>query len=269
MPADEAHSSTQRQRLLEQFADQFRVILVRTAEDRERVYSLRHDVFLRELNYALPGSHDANQEHDDFDDQALHCLVEHRASGLAAGCVRLVFPPPDRPDHLPVIDATRHVFSSRELHPQQHQGRDVAEISRLAISRLFRAQAADEDIQLAQFPPEERRAFPLIVTGLFLSAHALAGLTSRRHLYALMEPPLARLLTLSGFRFQPASDTIQYCGVRRAYYIDNDLAERERNPLLDPLYYRLRDALSRQLPAAAEPSHGPGGLWYRSFDCLS
>jgi N-acyl amino acid synthase of PEP-CTERM/exosortase system len=267
MPAADTERPSRQQRLLEQFADQFRVILVKTVADRERVYSLRHDVFLRELHYALPGDSDKQQEHDDFDEQAIHCLVEHRSSGLAAGCVRLVFPPVDRPDDLPVMNATRSVFTAPSLHPRQHDGRQIAEISRLAISRLFRAPSKGEETLPVQFPPEERQAFPLIVTGLFLSAHALAGLTARRHLYALMEPPLARLLTLSGFRFQPVSDTIHYCGTRRAYYIDNECAERERNPLLTPLYLRLHESLGAQLPATRDHLDGLGSLWRSTSSC--
>ncbi|MGQ7246046.1 PEP-CTERM/exosortase system-associated acyltransferase [Halomonas sp. V046] len=263
MPADvidEMPRHQVRQSLLTSFAEDFRFQLAITPRDRDRVHALRHEVFLKELQYRMEEDPGRHLERDDFDGHSLHCLIEHRDSGLAAGCLRLVLPRPGSDDCLPVVCQSSATFTQPELHPLHLPRKDICEVSRLAIARPFRlrpGRTPDTEFEVPTetlFSPQQQRTFPLIVTGLFLCTYALVSLTRRRHVYALMEPRLPRLLALSGFHFQKVSETLHYHGVRNAFYIDHRRAEQEMHADLEPLYQHIKDSLAPDLAGIQLPT---------------
>ena len=76
--------------LTEDFRRFFKVSLATTPEQKQAVYRLRYRVYCEELQYEPADAFPDKAEFDEFDARSLHCLVIHRRSGLAAGCVRLV-----------------------------------------------------------------------------------------------------------------------------------------------------------------------------------
>lgn len=251
--------------LLARFIDDFRIVIARTDDQLKRAHELRYEVFLRELNYDLGIDKRLALERDAFDDHAIHCLVEHRETGLTAGYVRLVFPLDSTENCLPLIPSTGHLFTVPDLHPLSLPSNRICEISRLAISRHFRSRTAPAALNLEgsglpvrQFSRDQRRSFSLIVIGLFLCAHALVTLSERRHIYALMEASLPRLLSLSGFHFQRVSRMIDYCGTRGTFYIDNQQAAQDMANDLKGFYQHIESQLAGQLKGLALPrfQHG-------------
>lgn len=81
-------------RLFERFQREFQFQLTATPAEHERVFRLRHAVYCRELSYEAAADPVKELEYDAHDRQAIHCLVTHLDSGLAAGCLRLVLPAP-------------------------------------------------------------------------------------------------------------------------------------------------------------------------------
>lgn len=259
-PEVDKFKRSRHQDLLKKFANDYRFILAKTPKEIKRALVLRHKVFLQEFHYEMIEDKTKHYETDEYDESSIHCLIEHSRSGLLAGCMRLVIPssdPTSKNYQLPVEIKGKKQLNHSTLHPNKITKLETCEVSRLAISRNFRSRqkATDQlDIALDQnnFSTEEIETFPLISIGLFLCTYSLVGLTKKRHVFAMMEPRLPRLLALSGFNFIKVSETIEYHGIRNAYYIDHSKAEKEMHESLVPLYLHIRKTLKPQLEELLE-----------------
>jgi N-acyl amino acid synthase of PEP-CTERM/exosortase system len=247
-----------RSEAFKQLDEDFAFKLACNDKDRHRVYRLRYQVYCQEIGYSPPNDDDRALELDAYDTNALHCLLEHRASGIAAGCFRLVLPASDD-EHatikLPLQEYGGKSLTHSSLHPDRLPIREICEISRFATAREFRNRPIHHETlngsNLAyEFSPEERRIFPLLTIALFLATHSLVDLVGRRHIFAMMASRLPRLLAMSGFRFTRVGDSIELHGRRHAFYIDNYLAQREMNRELVEPYQRIRRQIAPQLPHA-------------------
>ncbi|MCG6658478.1 PEP-CTERM/exosortase system-associated acyltransferase [Halomonas campisalis] len=249
--------------LFDRFQDEFHFQLTATQAEHERVFRLRHAVYCRELGYEQAADPANRLEYDAHDRQAIHCLVTHRASGLAAGCLRLVLPSPlETPGgaRLPLQGYAGQSLTHPTWHPERLDRNRICEVSRLATSPHFRNRPANAALVDPAEPPPRfseaaRRTFPVIIIGLFLASTALVGLAGRRHVFAMMEARLPRLLAMSGLTFTRVGETIDFHGRRSAYYIDQGQAESEMHPHLLPLYAHIRQSLSPQLPRAMPGGH--------------
>ena len=174
-------------------ADDFAIELADTLSQRREAFRVRHQVYCVERGYE-PGAGDI--ETDEFDANARHVLLRHRASGEVVGTVRLVLPKMSRlRDSFPmqrVCDAS--AFSHLPLHT-------TGEVSRFALSKDRRhgMEAAGCLMRLA------------LVQGL-VRASDEAGLT---HWCAIMERSLLRLLRTTAIHFQPAGPMVEYHGMRQ------------------------------------------------------
>ncbi|MFY0989731.1 PEP-CTERM/exosortase system-associated acyltransferase [Halomonas sp. C05BenzN] len=258
---EEARKSI-RQDLLERFSREFSFRLAVEENEREKVFSLRHEVFLKELHYNMEEDSSHHLELDEYDDASIHCLIKHKRTNLPAGCLRLVIPSKSKADSHHLLPVEVHGGDSldhKTFRPSHLPRERICEVSRLAISRDFRGKTTSESTETATdnmmlFKEKEKQTFPLIVIGLFLCTYALVGLTGRHHVFAMMEPRLPRLLALSGFHFTKVGKTIDFHGKRNAFYIDHSKAEKEIHEELIPLYLHIQNELTPQLEAAM-PRH--------------
>ncbi|MDI5892531.1 PEP-CTERM/exosortase system-associated acyltransferase [Halomonas rhizosphaerae] len=247
-----AESSTQ---LLERFRSGFRFRLATSDEEKRKVYRLRYEVYCDELGYEEPSDACEGLEYDEYDERSLHFLIEHRRSGRTAGCLRLVLPSSEDDCHdtrLPLQSYADQSLTHAVLHPALLDKDEICEVSRLAIALPFRRRSVKAELEASvkstflEFTQDEKKTFPVIVVGLFLATYALVGMTNRRHVFAMMEPKLPRLLAMSGFYFTQVGDTIDFHGKRSAFYIDQHQAEREIHAKLLPLYRHIQDELESQ-----------------------
>ncbi|MBT2785554.1 MULTISPECIES: PEP-CTERM/exosortase system-associated acyltransferase [unclassified Halomonas] len=237
------------------FNDEFNFSLAITENQKNRIYKLRHEVYCQEIGYHPAQITNQNIESDIHDSHSIHCLIEHRRSGLAAGCLRLVLPAPHHDGELkrlPLQDFGEHTLPHEVLHPAKLPYESICEISRFAIARAFRHKAINHETLASnafdyQFTEAEKKAFPLIIIALFLATYALVGLMKKRHVFAMMEPRLPRLLSMSGFKFKKVGEPIEMHGKRNAFYIDHSKAEKEMNKELMPFYLHIRKTLEPQL----------------------
>lgn len=247
------------QELFKQFIEDYDFVLATTPETKRKALTLRHEVFLQELHYKMHEDQSHHLETDEYDDSSIHCLIEHKRSGLPAGCMRLVLPssnPELTSFNLPVEIQGKGKLNQPKLHPEKLPKHQICEVSRLAISRNFRSRKASDShtstiFEDQYFSSKEAKTFPLIAIGLFLCTYSLVGLTGRRHVYAMMESRLPKLLALSGFYFTKISDEIEHHGLRNAYYIDHSKAEKEMHDDLLPLYIHIREKLASQMEELA------------------
>ncbi|MDR5901834.1 PEP-CTERM/exosortase system-associated acyltransferase [Halomonas icarae] len=245
--------------LLARFMTEFSFQIARSEAEREQAFRLRHDVYCEEIKGIPPTDPVRRLEYDIFDNEALHCLVRHRTTGLTAACTRLVTPLPgaDAPlDRLPLQSYAEESLYDSPLHPDQATRGSFYEISRLAISPHFRPtlkgkQACGHSSSPDQARFRDRRTFSFLANALFLSGCAVGRLTGTHLAYAMMEPRLHRLLSMSGFHFTQVGGEIDLHGKRRAYCISRKQAEAGMNPQLVPLYQHIQKQLSEQLESTS------------------
>lgn len=252
-PAGKEESSKQ---LLERFRSGFRFILATSEEEKKKIYRLRYDIYCDELGYEEPSDAREKLEYDEHDERSLHCLIEHKRSGKAAGCMRLVLPSADedsRNTRLPLQSYAGQSLTHEVFHPALLDKNQICEVSRLAVPLSFRRKSIKAEIEEGirssseEFTLDEKKTFPVIVIGLFLATYALVGITHRRHVFAMMEPRLPRLLSMSGFNFTKVGDNINFHGKRGAFYIDQHQAEKEIHAELLPLYRHIQNELESQM----------------------
>lgn len=250
-----AENSEEPSELLERFMKEFTFKLCITEQEKQQSYRLRYDVYCEELQYEEPTDLCKKLEYDIHDQNSIHCLIEHRRTGIVAGCVRAVIPqlsslPPL--NQLPLQTYGSQSLTHTALHPDQLAKDSYYEISRLAVSPHFRFKAkygatsyAANDS--ASFTLEEKQLFPLLVSGLFLTGYAIGRLLGKTQVFAMMEPALPRMLSISGFHFTKVGETIDFHGRRSAYYIDYKKAESGMKEALMPLYTHIKKELKIQL----------------------
>lgn len=241
--------------LFESFIKDFTFNIAISDEEKNRIYKLRHEVYCQEIGYHPSGISSKKIEIDAHDSHSIHCLIEHRRSELAAGCLRLVLPAPmsaGKDHRLPLQEYGERSLSDEIFHPARLPYDSICEISRFAIARSFRHkpikhETLDAETNTYAFTPEEKKTFPLIIVALFLATYSLVGLMEKRHVFAMMEPRLPRLLSMSGFHFTKVGERIEMHGARNAFYIDHRKAEQEMHGDLMPLYLYIRRQLAPQL----------------------
>jgi N-acyl amino acid synthase of PEP-CTERM/exosortase system len=214
---------------------------------KAQVYKLRHQVYCEELAYEETNV--AQQECDEFDARAIHCVVQHLSSNTLAGTLRLI-PTKHGDEMLPLEKFCAQAITHPELHPNNFLRHQVCEISRLAVPALFRKRQSDQFAGSATgalneqtFSTHELRYFPYIAISLYLSAIAMCRKMRCFHVFVMMEPRLARSLDFVGIHFTQLGPVIDYHGKRAAYYVD----ARELRKNLSPGYKKFLQVIEEML----------------------
>jgi len=229
--------------LTEDFRRFFTVSLATTPEQKEVVYRLRYRVYCEELKYEPLEAFPERAEYDEFDDRSLHCVVTHRRSGLAAGCVRLVRSVGSHSHSpLPMEKHCPHALDPASSGFMKHNRDTICEISRLAVDGRFRRRLGEDRSQLGELAAldcchQELRSFSLVATAAFLAATALTEITSRNNVFAMMEVFLPRVLGQSGIHFQRAGREIDYHGWRAPYFTTTQTVLEGMRPALRDFYF--------------------------------
>lgn len=236
----------------------FRFLPANDPDHLQQVQHLRYQVYCREFGFEREEDCPGELEQDHHDSTAHHCMLQHRRTGQAAGCVRVVERGQGPGSVLPLEEFCSHSLTHPLLHPARLPAHLVCEVSRLAVPEVFRRRVGE---RLSPFgkqeglvrSEEEPRTYPMIGMAMFLAATALVGFSGRQHVFAMMEPKLARLLARAGLRFTRVGDVMDYHGPRAAFYINHRDAERNMLPPLRRLYLGIRQdlALPGELPTAA------------------
>ncbi|MDV7399050.1 GNAT family N-acyltransferase, partial [Arthrospira platensis SPKY1] len=83
-----------------EFRNHFDLFWANTPELLEQAHRIRYAVYCREFRHERAEDYPDGLERDAYDPHAQHLLARHKASGLGAGCVRIIQPPPDDPHFL-------------------------------------------------------------------------------------------------------------------------------------------------------------------------
>lgn len=262
---DSSHSGAS---LLEAFSTYFDLSLALSRKQRDQVYQIRYRVYCEEFGFEPASIFNNQQEIDEFDCQSIHCLVTHKASGLPAGCVRVVMV--EDSDMMPM---EAHVGDSLDRHfiDSFRQQRDtLCEISRLAVDSRFRRRRHEGksqlgDIEAFDFSSVERRTFPLIALALMLGAGAVAETLDKKNCFAIMEPVLSRLMHRTGIDFQRVGADFEYRGTRAPYFGNMDELISNASPELG-LYFNV---ILKQFAAVLVAARTDSGIVKMAGSCSS
>lgn len=209
--------------LVEDFQKYFTLELATTPTQLEAVYRIRYRVYCEEFRYESAEAFPRQMESDEFDARSRHCLVSHKASGMPAGCARLVLA--DERQLMPMEKFCLSAIDQPMIRAFDGKRHTLCEFSRLGVDGAFRRRMGERESRFGEISAldcskREQRTFSLIAVATILSALAMSDIIGRRHCFAMMEPFLPRLLRRSGLIVQPAGSEIEYHGARSPYYFE-------------------------------------------------
>lgn len=185
------------------------------SEALELTYALRHQVYCYERGFLDPSKYTDGLETDRYDENALH-FGAFDLQDQMVGTVRLVCSPTGE---LPLLEHC----SLEGPGPRLLGAANSAEISRLAVSKLYRRRDGDGMYGLAQVEEdngEGRRQRPEIVLGLYKVMYQESKRLRIRFWYAAMESSLWRLLARFAFEFRAVGPEVDYYGPVTPYLAD-------------------------------------------------
>lgn len=226
-------------------------VIANNDELRRRVFEIRHEVYCEELGFEEPKPD--KMEKDYCDAFSEFCMVKHLPSNSFTGCVRVVCPR-DKEELLPIQKYCSHTYQEHALNPDKFEPTEIVEISRLAVLSKFRRRKSDKFqgaatgvINEETYSEQELRCFPFISVGLYLAAGGITIERSRKHVYVMMEPRLARSMALIGIKFEQIGPTVNYHGQRAPYYINPKIFLANLKPGFKALEVSIQKAILKQL----------------------
>jgi N-acyl amino acid synthase of PEP-CTERM/exosortase system len=240
--------------IAENFNQFFQIKFADTKLLREEAFKIRYGVYCDELGWEPENA--LQMETDDCDDYAYHCLLEHKRTGVYAGCVRLVIPPVQLPDlALPFEKNCLHSARKEILDSTKLTRGSFGEISRLAVLTSFRRRKREKKAPFiinavnsgTIYTEEEHRHFPNIAMGLYIAAVALADICNHVGSFVMMEPKLNRRLKRFGLPFEQIGDEIDYHGMRAMFFLSRNNFCSQLTPELKELYQQIYNDLVKQV----------------------
>jgi len=240
--------------IADNFNQYFKIRFAHSKSLRQEAFKIRYGVYSAELGWEPSNS--SQMETDEYDHCAFHCLLEHRRTNTFAGCIRLIIPPVSN-QNLPLPFEKNCLQSARKevLDPSTLKRGSFGEISRLAVLSDFRRREKEQQVPFVIkdidpntiYSEDERRNFPNIAMGLYLSGLALASICNHTGIFVMMEPRLNRRLQRFGLPFVQVGDEMDYHGMRAMYYLPENVFMAELNEEMLKLYRLIHDELLQQM----------------------
>jgi N-acyl amino acid synthase of PEP-CTERM/exosortase system len=200
----------------------FTVLRATTPELLDAAHVLRYQVYCVENAYEDPALQIGGREFDRYDPHSVHAVLRYKPTGVVGGCVRLILPQADR--GLSTLPMRELLSAEGRDRLDQCDPTRTAEISRYAVSKMFRRRATDDaypDVLMVDLPATEmRRLVPHVSLGLMRGVGTLAAAEGVTTVCAAMAPALLRLLARLGVNFEPLGPVIDYHGLRQPCLAD-------------------------------------------------
>lgn len=239
--------------LSQHFSTYFNLVVADSPDLLEEVFRIRYQVYCEELQYEPIDKFPDGMERDIYDERSIHCLLQHKPSGVFAGCVRLILA--DRTNPLSTFPFENICSQNLSIDFNKQSRTQFCEVSRLAVRGEFRKRSGEkqvpeglllDDRQLEELEQNKRR-FPLIALSLYLFCTSVMvefGLDT----FTLMEPRLARHLYRYGFPSIPISSIVNYHGRRGAFLITRTGILDHLNGDAQSLFEMIQKQVSLSLP---------------------
>lgn len=240
--------------IADNFNQYFQIKFADTKALRREAFKIRYGVYSSELGWEPENKQ--QMETDECDDYSYHCVLEHRRTGVFAGCIRIVIPPVVDPSlQLPFEKFCLHAAISDVIDSTKMSRGSFGEISRLAVLSSFRRRDRETSIPfvLNNLDPEtvyseqERRNFPNIAMGLYLSGVALADILNHVGMFVMMEKRLNKRLIRFGLPFIQVGKELDYHGMRAMFFLDRKDFQSKLTQELSLLYQVIYNNLMQQM----------------------
>lgn len=220
------------------FNSVFNVQLAESPDTINEVFEVRYQVYCIDRPFEDPTCFTDKREHDIYDPHSVHGLIRHTITGDSVAAVRLVMAK-DGPEQTG-FPMEGPCIGQMDQHAQNAfasaNRQQVAEISRMAVSREFRRRLNEEKSvsgisESAYYSDAEngKRAMPYISLGLFAAILKMSVKHHITHWMAVMEPSQLRLLKRFGVEFDHVGPVLNYHGRRRPAFTNAaSLLERIR-----------------------------------------
>ncbi|MGO1501013.1 MAG: PEP-CTERM/exosortase system-associated acyltransferase [Marinobacter sp.] len=207
----------------------FNVQLATSPEMINEVFAVRYQVYCIDRPFEDPNCFADKREHDTYDPQSAHALIRHSITGDNVAAVRLILSSDnpeqsDFPMEGPCIHRMDQYAQDAFAGVRREQ---VAEISRMAVSREFRRRLNEDKSasgisESAYYSDSEsgKRAMPYISLGLFAAILQMSVKHDITHWMAVMEPATLRLLKRFGVEFDHVGPVQEYHGRRRPTFTE-------------------------------------------------
>lgn len=187
-------------------------------------FSVRWEVYCRELGFEPMERFPDHCEHDAADLRSVQVVAYHRSSGRPVGCYRLLMADPVVPAAPFHVEEVCQRLTAGAI-PATGLGRlGYAELSRFCIIAPFRRFDAATEAPPFGIAPERWLAEARHRRGLsgllWLTAARIALELRLDYLLTLMEPRLQQLGKAMGFNFTAIGDPVEFRGERVPYRID-------------------------------------------------
>lgn len=188
----------------------------------EEALKLRFQVYCVEHNWEDRDAFPDGMERDEYDSRSLHSLLIHQGTREVAGTVRLIRADAVHPQgSLPIDLLCREPALADEMVIPRAR---VAEISRFAISKVFRRRA--EDVQSptgvgpdwSEHSPIDQRRLPHMSVGLVAAMIHCSYDHGITHWVAEMEPALLRMYAKLGVHWTHLGPPVEFRGKRQPCY---------------------------------------------------
>ena len=240
--------------LAENFDEYFEIKLADTEDLKNASYKIRHTVYAQELGWEPINLN--GKETDECDPYAFSILLVHKRTGQFAGTVRLVIPPHSMPNSkLPFELHCADTINRDVIDPDALKRGSFGEISRLSVPNQFRRRLDEKNKPFVinelsggdVFSEEERRNFPNIAIGLYLSVIAMVNMCNHSHMFVVVEPRLNKRLKRLGLNFQQCGEELDYHGTRALFCLERKDFTGNLNAEVLLLYNLLEKQLTQQL----------------------
>lgn len=236
-------------KIIESYKQFFYVTPADNEELRNLAYRVRYQVFCKEFEFwDCPDQLDI----DEYDKQSRHCLLMHKPSGIAAGCVRLIMPGSNGSTLLlPFQRYWGNALDKRKFDISTIDSSSFGEISRLAVLSTFRRRKSDERKPIS-FPDQQRLVdsgrdnFPLISVSLSLGMAAMLINSNLDYGFAMMEPRLTRMLRRIGIMFKQIGNVVDCYGRRGPFLISREDVLSGLSPEFQPLMKLIDTELTKK-----------------------
>ncbi len=207
------------------------------------VFGLRYQVYCNECNFLDAKDYPDRTEKDKYDPYSLH-FVAKDSYGLI-GTSRLIL---NSPLGFPLEE---HCASTLTVDKDSLPKEDVAEISRLVISKKYRRRSGDGLYYTPDYndnpdssPAEDliKRIRPMAF-GIYREMYQESKQRKIAHWYAVMERSLYVLLRMHGFVFRPIGDEVDFYGPVKPYLGNIEEMEREVYKRFPNLFKYFMDGL--------------------------
>lgn len=225
----------------------FSVIPADTPELLDAAHALRYQVYCVEHAFEDPSLQTGEREVDSYDAHSVHAVLIYKPTDNVVGCVRLILPHDvGGVSQLPM----RGLLSEADrVRLDQYPLATTAEISRYAVSKVFRRRTGEElypDAHFFDLPGRDaRRLLPHMSVALVRGVARLAGTHGIEHVCAAMVPGLLRLIGRFGIAFDHLGGVVDYHGARQPCIAAIEdllagMAERhaEYYRIVEPVYHR-------------------------------